>query len=106
METGCAVFFFLLIPEKDRPLSKKKAEDQSLNVLQMGRSKRQSQTIGKGGGEVSQFKWILLTAAITNLGLERFKGGPFSYSESGSVLLVHPWQMSGSCLELPIRGIP
>lgn len=61
---------------------------------------------GKKGGEVSQFKWILLTGMITNLGLERFSGGPFSYSESESVLLVHPWQLSGSCLKLPIRGIP
>lgn len=56
------ILLFLLIPEKDSPFPKKKTEaHQSCDVLQIGRSQRKSQTTGKEGGEVPQFKWILLT---------------------------------------------
>jgi len=80
-ETDYASFFFLLMPEENSPFPKKKAEaDQSSNVLPMGRSQRESQTTGKEGREVSQFKRIPLSAKITNPSLERFSGGPFSYS--------------------------
>lgn len=104
-EAGWAPLIFLLIAEVYSPFPKKKAEaDHNSNVLQMSRSQREFQTIGKG--EMFQFKCIPLTILFMNLALERFSEGPFPYFESGSVLLVHSWQTSGSGLKLPIKGIP